>query len=88
MGTWGGTHGKGRNTEFFQSFPCLTHAIEEPECRIPLCDGMHSVFFAILLGVCSQSFSTMKTCFLWFIENCKVNLPGFIMFKLMFKRLS
>ena len=64
-----------RNTKFFQSFPCLTHATEEPECRILLCDVMHSVFFAILLEVCSQSFNTMKTCF--FIVHCKlqVNIP-------------
>lgn len=72
MGTWGGAHGKERNTEFFQSFPCLTHAAEEPKGRILLCDGMHSVFFAIPLGVRSQSFSSMKTCFLLFIENCKL----------------
>ena len=58
-----------------RSFSCLTHATEEPECRILLCDVMHSVFFAILLEVCSQSFNTMKTCF--FIVHCKlqVNIP-------------
>ena len=70
-----------RTMKFFQSFPCLAHATEGPECRILLCDVMHSVVFAILLEVCSQSFSTMKTFFLLFIVNCKLTYPDLLCLK-------